>query len=82
MDKAFTASIENKISPLTIAVFLKLQSDPTVLNLCQGIFKELTQNPECIGPLHTRLVPTLVSIMQVNPMDKLKNGEYYLYLNH
>ncbi|XP_008544130.1 importin-9 [Microplitis demolitor] len=70
VDKDFTASVENKICPLTIAVFLKFQSDPEILSLCQDIFKELTENPQCIGPLQTRLVPTLVSMMTVNPLGK------------
>lgn len=74
MDKAFTASVENKICPLTIAVFLKFHSDPVILDLCQNIFKELTQNSNCIEPLQTRLIPTLVSMMAVTPMDKSKDG--------
>ncbi|KZC12620.1 Importin-9 [Dufourea novaeangliae] len=73
MDKAFTASVENKICPLTIAVFLKLYSDPVILDLCQDIFKSLTQNPDCIGPLQTRLIPTLTSMMAVAPIDKSKD---------
>lgn len=68
--------MENKICPLTIAVFLKFQSDPEILSLCQDIFKELTENPQCIGPLQTRLVPTLVSMMTVNPLGKCTDGNY------
>ncbi|KAL2717247.1 importin-9 [Vespula squamosa] len=75
LDKAFTASVENKICPLTIAVFLKFHSDPIILDLCQNIFKELTQNSNCIEPLQTRLIPTLVSMMAVTPMDKSKDEE-------
>lgn len=73
LDKAFTASVENKICPLTIAVFLKFYSDPMILDLCQDIFKSLTQNPDCIGPLQTRLIPTLTSMMAITPMDKSKD---------
>ncbi|XP_043599539.1 importin-9 isoform X2 [Bombus pyrosoma] len=73
LDKAFTASVENKICPLTIAAFLKFYSDHEILDLCQDIFKSLTQNPDCIGPLQTRLIPTLTSMMAVSPMDKLKD---------
>ncbi|XP_020710899.2 importin-9 isoform X2 [Athalia rosae] len=72
LDKSFTASIEGKICPLTIAAFLKFHSDPVVLGVCQEIFRELTLNPECIGPLQTRLVPTLVSMMSISPLDKSK----------
>ncbi|CAD6208615.1 GSCOCG00010595001-RA-CDS [Cotesia congregata] len=70
VDKDFTASVESKICPLTIAVFLKFQSDPEILSLCQDIFKELTENPRCIAPLQNRLVPTLVSMLTVNPVGK------------
>ncbi|XP_029043182.1 importin-9 isoform X1 [Osmia bicornis bicornis] len=73
LDKAFTASVENKVCPLTIAVFLKFYSDPVILDLCQDIFKSLSQNSECIGPLQTRLIPTLTSMMAVTPMDKSKD---------
>ncbi|XP_043281951.1 importin-9 isoform X2 [Venturia canescens] len=73
LDKAFTESIENKICPFTIAVFLKFHSDPEILELCQDIFKALTENPQCIGPLQTRIIPTLISMMAVNPMDKTKD---------
>ncbi|XP_015606737.1 importin-9 isoform X2 [Cephus cinctus] len=73
LDKAFTASVENKICPLTIAVFLKFHSDPVILDFCQDVFKELTENPECIGPLQTRLIPTLVSMMAVGSTDKSKD---------
>nr|XP_003701541.2 PREDICTED: importin-9 isoform X1 [Megachile rotundata] len=73
LDKAFTGSVENKVCPLTIAVFLKFYSDPVILDLCQDIFKSLTQNSECIGPLQTRLIPTLTSMMAVTPMDKSKD---------
>lgn len=77
LDKAFTASVENKICPLTIAAFLKFYSDHEILELCQDIFRSLTQNPDCIGPLQTRLIPTLTSMMAVSPMDKLKDGKSY-----
>lgn len=76
LDKAFTASVESKICPLTIAVFLKFYSDPIILDLCQDIFKSLTQNPDCIGPLQTRLIPTLTSMMAVTPRDKSKDGKH------
>ncbi|KAM0731153.1 Importin-9 [Formica fusca] len=71
--KEFTASVENKICPLTIAVFVKFHSDPTILDICQNIFKDLTQNPSCIEPLQTRLIPTLTSMMAITPMNKSKD---------
>lgn len=71
--------MENKICPLTIAAFLKFYSDPEILNLCQDIFKSLTQNPDCIGPLQTRLIPTLTSMMDITPMNKSKDGKALFY---
>lgn len=68
--------MENEICPLTIAVFLKFHSDPVMLQLCHDIFKELTQNPGCIGPLQTRIIPTLTSMMAITPMDKSKDGTF------
>ncbi|OXU19363.1 hypothetical protein TSAR_015966 [Trichomalopsis sarcophagae] len=70
IDPAFTASIENKICPFTIAAFIKFHSDPEILNLCQDIFKELSEILDCVGPLQTRLVPTLISMMNITAMDK------------
>lgn len=66
--------MENKICPLTIAVFVKFHSDPTILDICQNIFKDLTQNPSCIEPLQTRIIPTLTSMMAITPMNKSKDG--------
>ncbi|XP_020292882.1 importin-9 isoform X2 [Pseudomyrmex gracilis] len=71
--KEFTASMENKICPLTIAVFIKYHSDPAILDICLDIFKYLTQNPNCIGPLQTRIIPTLTSMMAITmnkPQDE------------
>lgn len=66
--------MENKICPLTIAVFVKFHSDPAILDICQDIFKDLTQNPSCIEPLQTRIIPTLTSMMAITPMNKSKDG--------
>lgn len=73
VDPAFTTSVENKICPLTIAIFLKYNNDPVVASLAQDIFKELAQIEGCQGPMHTRLIPTLVSIMHAPP-DKIPSG--------
>ncbi|XP_051780368.1 importin-9 [Erpetoichthys calabaricus] len=69
----FTSSVENKICPLTIAIFLKYSNDPVVASLAQDIFKELAQIEACQGPMQMRLIPTLVSIMQA-PADKIPSG--------
>ncbi|XP_044006990.1 importin-9 [Aphidius gifuensis] len=70
LDKDFTASVESKICPLTIAIFIKYHSDPDILLLCHDIFKELTENEQCIESLQTRIIPTLVSMMSLNPLEK------------
>ncbi|KAL4226818.1 Importin 9 [Mactra antiquata] len=67
VDKTFTASCESKVTPLTIAVFLKYSSDPVVTTIVQDIFKELAQNDNCMTPLQHRLLPTLISILQAPP---------------
>ena len=73
MDKIFTATCEPKVGPLTIALFLKHNSDPVIVELAQDIFRELSQNEACLGPLQHRLVPTLISILQ-SPIDKVPTG--------
>uniref|UniRef100_A0A8C5JFW7 Importin 9 n=1 Tax=Junco hyemalis TaxID=40217 RepID=A0A8C5JFW7_JUNHY len=73
VDATFTASMENKICPFTIAIFLKYSNDPVVASLAQDIFKELAQIEACQGPMQMRLIPTLVSIMQA-PADKIPAG--------
>ncbi|OXB67266.1 hypothetical protein ASZ78_015907 [Callipepla squamata] len=73
VDPAFTASMESKICPFTIAIFLKYSNDPVVASLAQDIFKELAQIEACQGPMQMRLIPTLVSIMQA-PADKIPAG--------
>lgn len=62
-DPTFTASCEAKITPLTIAIFLKFSSDPVLTSLAQDIFKVVSLTPGCGAPLEARLVPTLVSIL-------------------
>lgn len=63
VDKSFASSVENKVSALAIATFLRHSADPVLISSTQDIFKELSKNPECIGPLQQRLIPTLVSIL-------------------
>ena len=70
-DPGFTAGQEGKVSPLTIAIFLKYNSDPMITQLSQDIFKVLASNPACSISLQNRLVPTLVSILNAS---EDKNG--------
>jgi len=73
VDKQFTASCEAKVIPMTIALFLKHNADPVIMEQAQDIFRELSQNEACLGPLQHRLVPTLISIMQ-SAIDKVPSG--------
>jgi hypothetical protein len=50
------------------------ETDPVIVELAQDIFRELSQNEACLGPLQHRLVPTLVSILQ-SPSDKVPSGK-------
>lgn len=59
-DNDFTASVANKIIPLTIAIFLKYPEDPYILELVQDMLKVLCQNPHCLQPLQEKIIPTLV----------------------
>ncbi|XP_014669041.1 PREDICTED: importin-9-like [Priapulus caudatus] len=73
VDKEFTASCEAKAVPLTIAIFLKYNSDPLIAALCQDIFKVYAQNEVARPMLHQRLLPTINSILQA-PADKVPPG--------
>lgn len=73
VDKNVTAGWEPRVTPLTIAVFLKYNSDPVITSLVQDIFKELSQNELCQQPLQQRLLPTLNSILNA-PSDKIPMG--------
>ncbi|XP_064488644.1 importin-9-like [Ornithodoros turicata] len=73
VDNEFTHSVESRISPLATAIFLKYNSDPVLVSICQDIFKELCRNPLCCGSLQQRLLPTLISILQAS-VDKIPSG--------
>ena len=62
-DASFTASCEPKVSPLAIAIFLKYSTDPVLTSLLQDIFRVIAETQGCLNSLETRLVPTLVSIL-------------------
>ncbi|XP_015788598.1 importin-9 [Tetranychus urticae] len=63
LDKVFAASVESKVSALAIETFLRHSADPVLITSTQDIFKELSKNPDCIGPLQQQIIPTLVSIL-------------------
>jgi len=73
-DVSFTASYESKVSPLIIAIFLKFSSDHVLTSLIEDIFKVIaTSTPECSASLESRLIPTLVSILDAEG-DKVSTG--------
>ncbi|XP_071133365.1 importin-9-like [Mytilus edulis] len=72
VDKAFTATVENKITPLTLAVYLKYSCDPVIGGIVQDIFRELSENENCRQSLEDRLLPTLTSIL--HSPDKVPLG--------
>lgn len=65
-DETFTGSIQGKVIPLTIAIFLKHHEDRYTLELVLDLLKILSQNSYCLGPLQERIVPTLVSILNLD----------------
>lgn len=64
-DVNFAATVCHKVIPLTISIFLKYSEDPFILELMQEMIKALSQNPHCLGPLQEKIIPTLVSILNV-----------------
>ncbi|XP_077981531.1 importin-9-like [Glandiceps talaboti] len=73
IDKAFTVSVESKVAPLTIALFLKYCQDHLITSLSQDIFRELSQNEGCQQSLQARLLPPLNSII-TSTSDKIPLG--------
>lgn len=51
--------------PLITALFLKFHDDRFLLGLVQEILKILSQNPYCLQPLQEKIIPTLVSILNL-----------------
>lgn len=80
IDRDVTAQYASKVTSLAIAVFLKYNSDPIIVELSKDIFKELSQNPQCLGSLQQRLVPTLVSILGAPP-EKISAGLHSVALD-
>ncbi|XP_070557729.1 LOW QUALITY PROTEIN: importin-9-like [Ptychodera flava] len=73
IDKAFTVTVENKVAPLTIALFLKYGQDHLITSLAQDIFRELARNEGCQQSLQARLLPPINSLLNL-PNDKVPLG--------
>ncbi|BFZ10398.1 hypothetical protein BsWGS_13436 [Bradybaena similaris] len=73
VSEEFTASTENRLGPLSLAVFLKHAGDPFVVSLVQDIVKVLAANPSCTSAVQTRFIPPLNSILN-SDSEKLSPG--------
>ncbi|XP_034118553.1 importin-9-like [Drosophila albomicans] len=62
-DADFAYAAQPKITPLTIAAFLKYADDPYVLKNVQDLIKALSQQKLCLGPLQEKFIPAIVSIL-------------------
>ena len=73
IDEKFVVDIESKISPLSIAIFLKHANDPVINSIVIDIFKILISNTHTNQKIEQRLVPTLTSILNA-PSTKDLSG--------
>lgn len=64
-DVNFTASTAPRVIPMIQALFLKYHDDRFILQHVQDILKIWSQNPFCLLPLQEKMVPTLVSILNL-----------------
>lgn len=64
-DVNFTASTAPRVIPMVQALFLKYHDDRFILEHVQDILKIWSQNPFCLEPLQEKVVPTLVSILNL-----------------
>ena len=71
VDEQFLDSVESKVSPLAIALFLKNTNDPLVNSIITDILKTLIQNPNTNTKIEARLMPTLLSILNTKLVPKL-----------
>ena len=74
VDQQFVATIEPKVTPLAIALFLKNTNDPLVNSLVTDIIKCLINNPFTISKVEQRLMPTLFSIINSSITSKLEQN--------
>lgn len=57
-----------KIYSYLVKIYIFCNSDPVLVRLTEQIFMELSKNPGTMVPLQQRLIPTLVSILQAQPL--------------
>ena len=70
IDEQFVLSVESKVSPLAIALFLKNTNDPLVNSIITDLLKTLINNPFINEKIEQRLVPALISIINVTTGSK------------
>ncbi len=75
IDESFVASMEHKLSPIAIALFLKNINDPMVNSIVTDIIKILICNEQTNEKMEQRLVPTLVSILSQSQTKSESNDE-------
>ena len=75
VDQQFVASIEAKVTPLAIALFIKNTNDPLVNSLITDIIKCLINNPFTVGKVEQRLLPTLSSILNTTLTSKTEQTD-------
>lgn len=70
LDAAFTASVAGPICSLATSAFLTFPDDPTVFDVALDLYDELLKldgEGSCYGVVAERLLPTIVSMLQVPP---------------
>lgn len=69
LDDGFTASVGSKVTTLSIACFVKFNTDPVICPIIQGILQILCKNPNCVVEVQERLTPTLISVLNNSGAD-------------
>ncbi len=63
LDDAFTSLIGSKVTTLSIACFVKFNTDPVICPIIEGILQILCKNRNCVTEVQERLTPTLISVL-------------------
>lgn len=75
VDEQFVVSVESKVSPLAIALFLKNTNDPLVNSIVTDLLKTLINNPFTNEKIEQRLMPTLISIINATTASSSAKGD-------
>lgn len=66
VDVNFTSANISRISTLCLAVFIKANNDPVLVQIVQEIVRELSSYRDCSPVLQTKFIPTLTSILNAS----------------